>query len=284
MLVIACISAAWCLAAAGAIAGARAIEDNDKRKITAQFWACMGLANLVLMSGLVPWFWSAVPLVSKVQFAWRLLVVVEFSVITALCLLPWENHRQVRSPAYRTVIVLMALTAGLIGSSIVIRIDHTLGGQGTPPQDVKEYLPAGYPQRDDTDYYDLGLEPLKDVPTIACMPAARRCVASAGRFGGLRIELDSDAPTTVVLRRFFFPGWRLDPAVPLAVHEPLRLLSFVAPAGDHVYRLDRSALPEEKTGWWISGASLVLLLAWAALAWRSPSHRRAEVAGERPPP
>jgi hypothetical protein len=283
MLVIACISAAWCLCAAGAIAGARRIQHEDKRKTGVQFWACIGLANLVLMSGLAPWFWSVVPLVSKVQFAWRLLVVVEFSVITALCLLPWENLRQARSPAYRTIIVLMALTIGLIGSSIVIRIDHTLRGQGTPPQDVKEYLPAGYPQRDNTDYYDLGLEPAKDVPTIDCRPAPRLCVASAGRFGSLRIELESDAPTTVVLRRFFFPGWRLDPAVPLAASEPLRLVSFVAPAGAHVYRLSRSALAEEKIGWWISGASLVLLLTWAAMEWRGTSHRRAEVAGERPP-
>jgi hypothetical protein len=268
MLMIVFISAAWCLAAAAAIAAARQVGSDDDRRARTLFWAALGLASLVLMSGLVPWFWSAVPMLSKVQFPWRLLIVVEFAAITALCLLPWASLRQARSFARRAVVVVVAVTAGVIGSSVAQRIDHTLSGKGTPPQDAKEYLPAGYPLRDGSDYYDLGLEPVEAVPAIVCLPAPRLCRLSQQPFGNLRVEIESDAPTTVIVKRFFFPSWYLDPALPLSASEPLRLISFSAPAGNHTYALQRAALTDEKVGWTISGLSLVLLLAWAALAWR----------------
>ena len=65
----------------------------------------------------------------------------------------------------------------------------------------------------------------------------------------------------MALRRFFFPAWRLDAGLPLAASEPLRLVSFTAPAGETVTRLDRGALPIERWGRAISGVSLLLLLA-----------------------
>ncbi|HZX85678.1 MAG TPA: hypothetical protein VFF19_19050, partial [Reyranella sp.] len=55
------------------------------------------------------------------------------------------------------------------------------------------------------------------------------------------------------------PAWRLDAGFPLAPSEPLRLVSFTAPAGRTVARLDRAALPIERWGWVISGVSLLLL-------------------------
>jgi hypothetical protein len=106
------------------------------------------------------------------------------------------------------------------------------------------------------------------VPPIACTPASRICRITREPFGGLSAEIDGDAPTTVVLRRFYYPFWRLDPALPIAATDPLRLVTFIAPAGRHAYRLQRAMVPVEKTGWAISGLSLALLLAWAAAAWR----------------
>jgi hypothetical protein len=126
--------------------------------------------------------------------------------------------------------------------------------------DVKEYQPAGY-KLAGSRYADLGLEQLKDTPVIACMPAAQTCRAHSDPFGGLRIAVTANQPTTVTLRRFFFPAWRLDAGLPLAASEPLRLVSFTAPAGETVARLDRGAPPIEHWGFAISGVSLLLLLA-----------------------
>jgi hypothetical protein len=67
----------------------------------------------------------------------------------------------------------------------------------------------------------------------------------------------------VTLRRFAYPYWRLDPALPLAATEPLQLVSFTAPVGRHSYRLHHEAVPAERLGWALTAGSLVLLLAWA---------------------
>jgi hypothetical protein len=120
-------------------------------------------------------------------------------------------------------------------------------------------------------YADLGLEQLKDTPLISCTPAAATCRADSERFGAMSVTIDSATPTSVVLRRFFFPAWQLDTGVPLAPSEPLRLVSFAAPAGRTVARLDRTALPVEHWGWMISGASLLLLLALLLVRARSSS-------------
>ena len=84
----------------------------------------------------------------------------------------------------------------------------------------------------------------------------------------MRMEIESDVPTTVVLRRFFFPAWRLEPVLPLQPTQELRLVSFVTPPGRHTFRLQRVALPEEQWGWVLSGLSLVLLLLWSVAEWR----------------
>ena len=111
-------------------------------------------------------------------------------------------------------------------------------------------------------YSDLGLEPLKDMPLIECTPLPARCNASPGRFGMVRVELDSDRPMHVVLRRFYFPAWHLYPPLPIAATEPLRLVSFEVPAGRYSGRLDRVTLLSEWIGLSLSALTGLLLLAW----------------------
>jgi hypothetical protein len=267
MLVVDSISAACCLAAVAVVVGLLEKKAGVSRHRETMFWALLCLASLLLMSGLVPWFWNVVPAVSKVQFPWRLLMVVEFATLTALCLMPWATLRRstrlIFAAAFIAVIPGVAATFdGMVG-----RIDLALNGKSPPPQDVKEYLPAGYPQRPNTSFDDLGLEPLEDMPPITCTPLPSVCRADKERFGAMRIEIDSEAATTVVARRFFFPAWRLDPALPIAPTGPLRLVSFAAAPGRQTYRLEREALPEEEVGWAVSGLSLFLLLGWSG--WRA---------------
>ena len=85
----------------------------------------------------------------------------------------------------------------------------------------------------------------------------------------MAVTVESTAPTSVVLRRFFFPAWQLDTGLPLRPSEPSRLISFTAPAGRTAMRLDRVALPIERWGWAISGVSLLLLLAAMLVSARS---------------
>jgi hypothetical protein len=268
MVLIAWFVAAYVIAAAGVLLLLRHNTSAVMPKADAAFWALLSLWCIVLMSGLLPWFWSVVPLVGKVQFPWRLMVVVEFSTITAMCL-AWAG---VSSLAARLCFVAAAVTAvagfAPLVWGIAARVEDGFHQAVPSVQDAKEYLPAGYPQRADAPYDDLSLQLLRDVPTISCLPAARLCRAEATRFGEMRIDVAADAPTQVTLKRFWFPGWRLGDAIVPAATEPLRLVTFALPAGSLVAALHRVALPEEKVGWAVSGLSLVLLLMWTGWEWR----------------
>ena len=263
MLVIAWAAAAYAIAAVGVlIALALAGTPQAWRSETA-FWACAGIVCLLLISGIPPWFWQ-IPFVSQVQFPWRLMVAVEFAVVTALCLLPWPVRRPARYVFVAAVLAVFPAVVAL-ASGISQRVDWSVAHQEVPAE-LKQFEPAGFPQDPKGGYADLGLEPLKDVPVIVCRPEPRTCRVGVTTFDEMQIDIDADAPTEVVLRRFFYPLWRLDPFLPVVATDPLRLVTYTAPSGRHTFRLQRVAPFEERVGWMISGLSLVLLLAWAAVA------------------
>lgn len=272
MRVIGSIVLAAALVAAGLCLALLQLPDGAGRRELG-FWVALGLACLILIAGLLPWFWD-LPLVDKVQFPWRLLMVVEFALLTALCLAPLGELRRI------VVYVLAAAAVALVPGAMLIvtdawaRTGFVWRTGVLDRHDVKEYQPAGY-KLAGSRYADLGLEQLKDTPAISCMPAAATCRADSARFGAMSVTVDSGAPTSVVLRRFFFPAWQLDTGFPLAPSEPLRLVSFTAPAGRTVARLDRAAMPIERWGWVISGVSLLLLAGLAVLGFRKRSSARA---------
>jgi hypothetical protein len=195
------------------------------------------------------------------------MAIVEFALITAFCLAPLSPLR--RGAAYPLVAAAMSLLVAVvwIGSDGAARLALTARTAALPRSDSPEYQPAGYPHPyRRAGYADPGLDLLAKVPPIACMPAARVCSAEEGRVGAMKLEIDSDQPTTVVLRRFFFPSWRLDPSQPLVPSDPLRLVSFRAPAGRNTFQLLHEALPAERWGALVSLLSIALLLAWLGLS------------------
>jgi hypothetical protein len=264
MLVIAWSAAAYAIAAIGVLVVlVRGSVAQGWRSETA-FWTGAGIVCLLLIAGIPPWFWQ-LPFVAKVQFPWRLMVAVEFAVITALCLMPWPVRFRVAS--YVFVAAVLALIPAVVATARGIS-DRAVASaaQHEVPADLKQFEPAGFPQDPKGGYADLGLEPLKGVPDIVCRPEPRTCRVAATMYDELQIDVDADTPTEVVLRRFYYPLWRLDPPLPAVATDPLQLVAFTAPAGRHTFRLQRAAPPEERIGRVISGLSLVLLLAWAALA------------------
>jgi 6-pyruvoyl-tetrahydropterin synthase related domain len=269
MRVIGSIVLAAALLAAGLCFALLQLPDGEGRRELG-FWVALSLACLILIAGLLPWFWD-LPLLGKVQFPWRLLLVVEFALLTALCLAPLAELRRIVVYVFAAAGVALVPGALLIVTGALGRIE-LVARVGVPARhDVQEYQPAGY-KFAGARYADLGLEQLKDTPVIACAPPARVCRADSDPFGGLRLAVTADQPTTVTLRRFFFPAWRLDAGLPLAASEALRLVSFTVPAGETVTRLARSALPVERWGLAISGVSLLLLLALVMPIGRRPIH------------
>jgi hypothetical protein len=271
--IIASSAGGYALAAVGVLLMA-------ERRSEAAFWAAVSLVCLVLIAGVVPWFWQ-LPFVAKVQFPWRLLIVVEFAGITALAQAPWPAPSRLSRVVFAAA--LAALIPGLasMAEGIFGRVQLARAGVAARPADVKEFLPAGYPQKPNAGYAELGLGPVLNLPAITCTPQARLCRASDGAFGAMRVEVAADQPTTVVLRRFYYPLWRLESPQAIAPTEPLKLVAFEAAPGAHLYRLAPDAVPAEKIGWLISGLSLVLLAVLAALSSNPTSRSSTPTSADR---
>jgi hypothetical protein len=256
MVIVAYAALAFGIAAVGVLTMAARVPQGWRSE--AAFWVFVCLVCLLFVTGAVPWFWQ-LPLVDSVQFPFRLMMVVEFAAITALSLAPWPGRSRIASALF-VVAAIVLVPAGLdLGRLAWRQIEQTMT-QPDSVGDTEEFLPAGY------GWSEYAPEQLR-VPIISCAPTPRVCRAVEEGFGGLRIEVEGDAPATVVLRRFFFPAWRLDPAQPIGAADPLRLVSFTAPTGSHVYHLRRASLPEERIGWMVSALSASFLLAWTAVAW-----------------
>src|SRR5262249_9916250 len=71
------------------------------------FWAFVCLLCLLFVAGVFPWFWQ-LPFSAKVQFPWRLMVVVEFAALTALCHTPWQASSRFGSAFFIVAIIALA--------------------------------------------------------------------------------------------------------------------------------------------------------------------------------
>ncbi len=179
MRVIGSIVLATALLAAGLCLALLQLPDGQERRELG-FWVALGLACLILIAGLLPWFWD-LPLVAKVQFPWRLLMVVEFALLTALCLAPLGELRRVVVYVFAAAAVALVPGAMLIVTDAWARTGFVWRTGVLDRHDVKEYQPAGY-KLAGSRYADLGLEQLKDTPVISCTPAAATCRADSERF------------------------------------------------------------------------------------------------------
>jgi hypothetical protein len=275
---IALLSAGVAVIAVGLGVVWRRLPASDPRRSELAFWMAASLGCLALMAGVVPWIWQ-VGIMARVQFPWRLMSLVEFAIITGLCVAPLDRlGRGVRTLfAVAAVIIVPAIV--LIGANAVARFTITLSGQALDQRDMKPNQPRGFPQDPRTRYDELGLEPLADAAAVSCQPTAKLCRAQNRRFGDMQIEIDGVAPVAVTLRRFFFPSWQLEPELPLVASDPFKLVSFMAPAGDHTYRLTQHALPVEKWSWALSAMALLMLVIWHLASRGQPRLRRRVATG-----
>jgi hypothetical protein len=234
----------------------------------ARFWAIASLVCLALLAGAVPWFWQ-LPEIAKVQFPWRLMLAVDFALITAFCLLPLRHLARAEVYAYAASAVLVVPGVSFGVAAAAAAVDLTLRHEVVQAQDVKEYEPRGFPIASDLTYSELGLGLSAQVPLVACAPPSELCRGTAERFGEMQIDIQGSAPIEVTVRRFYFPAWTIDGPIAVTPTEKYRLVSFIAPAGYVRVHLRRAALPVEHWGWAISGITLLLLGAASAITARN---------------
>lgn len=264
MLIIVSCAVAYTIAAIGVVVLQVRSEGPQGWRSEPAFWSLLCLLCVLLVAGALPWFWL-IPFTAKVQFPWRLMIVVEFAAVTALCLASWASLQRASARVLRLAVLALAPAFVILIAAVGHRVDVSLA-MPEEPADLKQFLPAGFPLKPGGGYAELGLEPLKDMPTIACTPAPRICRAAALPLGELAIEIDSEGPTDVVVRRFAYPFWRTEPSLAITATEPLRLVTFTVPAGRHAVRLQHKRPMAELLGWAISGLSLVLFAVGALVS------------------
>jgi len=256
------------------------------RASVARIWALVCLAAVAVYATPTVWHGPLAPILGKMQFPFRMLVMVEFALIGAVCLAfdrrrrslallvavavvsLWPPVKQVLIPAFQRGELYPATTDATITQRIRV---------GRLPE---EHLPGEFffdPAILTDRTYLSGYERLPLVRPLD--PDARVLAASEYPDGSLAVQLDAPRATPVVVRRFYFPAWRADlvqagkdPQVPTSRTGPSRILTFTARPGEHVYRLHIVRTPIEKLGDGIALAALlaVLLLALMALPNTAP--------------
>lgn len=228
-------------------------------------WVGLILVSALLISGALPFVWK-LPGLREVQFAWRLLTVVEFAVVTVLVLAP----PRLMHPLTLAGVTALFAALGIMFATATNRI--AIGWQlGRVEQanalaqmtDAPEYLPAGYPIVFDKWGRADGSKFVPPRAPLARAAGAESIEAVSTQDGGVVVRVKSDIPVRVIVRRFAFPGWvandgRTD--IRTAPYGRDRLVSWVVPAGAHEFRLYRTRPAAERIGLLLSAFSATILL------------------------
>nr|MCU0729145.1 integral membrane-like protein [Sphingopyxis sp.] len=211
-------------------------------------WMGITMGAAAAAVGLIPYLWHIQPFASA-QFPWRLLSIIEFAAITALC-------------AHRPPRIAVALGAACLAVAYISWGAFSAAFLANPPSvatlardfpDAPEYLPAGFDRsRIDDSRRRADLSPWRGV--------ARDDSIVVSRSG------------EVMMGRAAFPIWRVTrDGREVRYRGPI--IHFAAQPG--TYHIERRLIWQEWTGWLLS-LTAIILLGWTTVRGRrSQSIRRA---------
>jgi uncharacterized membrane protein YhaH (DUF805 family) len=264
-----------------------------------------GLQAFVLLALAWCWFlmtapssllWQHAPLLDKVQFPWRVGIVVDLCAAMAVAMLLAEAglRRAWRAAALGLAVLAVAGFHGAYARTLywdLLETEQVTAAQvresAAAGFDAEEYLTRWYVEAGGVEDPQARLAALAGLPDAAIDEGAGSLSALEDGTGRLRIAVDAAEPVEVVFGRFFFPGWRLyDPEsgaeIPVEPAAETGLAQAALPAGSHRLVLERTPTRAELAGLAVSAVSLAacLLLAVAGprLAGRfgrRPARRRA---------
>ena len=280
------------LAALGVIAtwwGRGRLRRAHQQHVT---WTSLTLLGLVvMMSPVSEPLWSRAPLLPYLQYPWRFLGVASLlaallsgaSVAVLNTSSPSTHHQD--SKTRKILGVLMS--AGLIVCAVMLALgvlpwayprlcpapenptqasyvayEKGTGLLGTTSS--AEYLPVAVQEYPTTSPF---VKPMRAGESFVRWDAPGARIVEA-RDDGLSAELvlESDAPTQVMYRAFYFPGWqaRLDGRpIALSTVSPLGLMAIDVPAGPHRLEVNFGTTPLRAAGVLVSlMTALVIVAIW----------------------
>jgi hypothetical protein len=233
--------------------------------------------------------WDTLPLISFVQFPQRLFVFGAFAGAVVLGAAPAAVRLLTGRPMLGVAagaLVVMALgvsslpgiywTWPVAGSHV---IDEDQVGIGTAAERrlserkaFDDYFPIWV--EEDSGQITRPANPNRaDVYKAASAGPAPRVTLLDRGYLGLTARTEADAPSTLIVHQFYFPGWQATvDGAPLEVGPvgPLGLVMLTVPAGRHTIEVWFGETPVRDAGLAVSGAALLVLLAalTLGLGWR----------------
>jgi hypothetical protein len=270
------------LAALVAIAG-RALSSPRREALA---WSVGVLVAFTLYALPWPWHGFTGQFLGKVQFPYRLLLGMEFAAVTAIILAAAHGRRL--ALAVLLVAAALPLSRGFSMQKDAIGFHLLQPGDPAMPELARqiachfapmEHLPAdfaGGPRYVVDPYCMTGFAkmPLAGVQDDGAQTGGAK-VTAANVFpdGSVAIAVEAVHPTRIVLRKYYFPTWRIervekgrDPAVKAELSLPDGLLSFVAEPGSHTYRARIIRSPLEIACDTLTLSALALIAAWLGLS------------------
>lgn len=248
------------------------------------------IISFVVITLIYAWFlmtypsillWEHLPLLRKVQFPWRIGIVVDLSVAT-MCAI-WFERVFARKWLFATTFCLIATALaayyvhnarsmywGLmdfrkeINASSVEEARRDIIHRMSAPEYLTPWALDTIPAEE---AWDLGLlaERLDEVSEVSIVSGAGNVAIVDKQLDELSIVVDALTPVNLLFRRFYYPGWHLDGGRDLDPLElkPAAVLGLIeaqVPMGTHRLRLKRLPIVQERIGAIISIVSFIACL------------------------
>lgn len=226
-----------------------------------------------LMTPLSVWVWETAPFLWKVQFPWRIAVVLDVAtaVISLYTLQLLQRRRDGVSLAVVGIATALLLFCVYSGRDVVRNLDSLenpgyLAGRDAAVSrgvDAPEYAPAW-----SKTFADDPKGEIASMPRVRLDPAKGEVEVVEWEPRHIVMWVNLREPAELKVRQFYFPGWeaeKMDGEIELKIEPsvPAGLLDISAPAGRYRIALKLEPLPQELAGGAISALGLLLLWLWA---------------------
>ena len=233
---------------------------NRRRQLLAGFTVVASLIILFMMSGVSAPIWRALPVLQKVQFPWRLLVVQTLCLAMIASLFASSlrsNARNTRNASLRLVTPVVIL--GLIAVNFAMGVYTKPSFMTSAPLRVR-----------DAPEYQLGS--IHKASTLFQNAEKFRLLAGNGHISvetissrEMRLHVKADTTVNFVIRQFYYPGWEC--SVPAQktycslgkYDNDLPVIRIGAAAGDQVLALRLLPSVYDQLGFYATLVGLVLL-------------------------
>ncbi len=228
-----------------------------------------------MMTPLSLWLWQLIPVLQKAQFPWRIMVVLEFALVTTLALALAFTWRPMR-PRWLAVAGAAAVAFSgwsayvsyedyqqhleLIGDEANVR---SLQGQARGGNDAREYLPLTVKSS-----RRRFLDHMSTLDRLVYDRGQGHIEIVKWENRSIVLDMRMRSATPVAVKQLVYPGWEVTINNAPVQFEPTRrygLIRFDAPPGVYQVEMTLHTLPEERLGWVLSGVGVLTLLLVAVI-------------------